>query len=294
MSANSRGSLDLFSTSQTKGAFSFVKSCASPVFCSYNAPYFAYQKEGKFYGVSQGCCNHWDCARCGLLRAKKEYGRIVNGIELLSKGRIIYFITITCRGSTLNLLSATQGYLGWMNRFLTACRTRAKREGQDWYYVQVTERQRRGHPHSHILTTYCPHDLRVGTKENWRHEGGVLVSKWVSCYRSDWLQEQSERSGLGSQYDISAVVSAAAASRYVAKYMFKPEMMQADFPKGWKRVRYSQSFPQLPERETNAFILLSTENWRKLAQVAAVIATDSEETKQTVLLNLRGHDVLVG
>ena len=188
---------------------------------------------------------------------------------------------------------AERNYLLWTNRFLTACRTKAKREGRDWYYVQVTEKQKRGHPHSHILTTFCPHDLREGEKDNWRHQGGILVNERVSCLRSDWLQSVCISAGLGSEYDVSRVKTAAAASRYVAKYMFKKTAFSADWPKGWKRVRYSQSFPQLPERETNAFVLLAQADWRKLASLAIVVTTDSENTKAEVLYHLRGHDILV-
>lgn len=289
------GSLDLFSTSQTKtGAFPVSVCDASSAICLYYAPYFAYKKEGKFYGVSQGCCNHWDCPRCGLLRAKQEYGRIVEGCLLLSKTRPLYFITVTCLGREISVHEATEKYLEWTNRFLTACRTKAKREGQEWYYVQVTEKQKRGHPHSHFLTTFSPNDLREGEKDNWRRKGGILVNERIPCLRSDWLQSIIISAGLGSQYDVSRVKTAAAASRYVAKYLFKPTIFTAVWPKGWKRVRYSQSFPQLPERETNAFVLLARSDWQKLASLATAIVTDSPQTKEQVLWELRGHDVLVG
>lgn len=288
-------SLDLFSTSQTKtGAFpAFAETCASAI-CLYHAPYFAYQKQGKFYGVSQGCCNHWDCPRCGVLRAKQEYGRIVEGALQLSKRHQIYFITLTCMGKEISVQQANTHYLEWTNRFLTACRVKAKREGQDWYYVQVTEKQKRGHPHSHILTTFECGDLVQGFVEKWKQVGGRLVIENKPALRSAWLSRQVILSGLGSQYDVSRVKTAAAASRYVAKYLFKNTMFSAHWPKGWKRVRYSQSFPQLPERETNAFVLLARADWQKLALLATAIVTDSELTKNQVLWELRGHDVLVG
>ena len=288
-------SLDLFSTSPTEGAFpdrGIVQSEA--LFCSYHAPYFAHQKEGKFYGVSQGCCNHWDCPRCGIQRAKQEYGRIVSGCQKLADTHKLYFITITCRGRSLSVNAAEQGYLTWTNRFLDACRIKAKRSEQDWYYVQVTEKQKRGHPHSHILTTFDPQDIYLGhvwKRDTW---GGVSKNFRNLALRSDWLAKAVANAGLGEQYDVSIVHSSAAASRYVAKYMFKDSMFGSHWKKGWKRVRYSQSFPQLPDRETNAFVLLSRADWRKLASLASTIVTDSEMTKKQVLWELRGHDVLVG
>jgi len=287
-------SLDLFSTSQTKRAFRFGETCASPVLCIYHAPYFAYQKEGRFYGVLQGSCNHWDCPKCGLQRAKYEYGRIVEGVQTLAKSYTIYFYTITCRGSDLSAKDAEENYLKWTNRFLSSARIKAKREGQDWYYVQVTEKQKRGHPHSHILTTFTPGDLYEGYTEKWRQIQGAMVCERIPALRSNWIAKTVTRSGLGSQYDISTVRTAAAASRYVAKYMFKDSMFGTHWPKGWKRVRYSQNFPKLPEKETSAFVLLSSADWGTLAGLASVVITDSPQTKTEVLYRLSGHDILVG
>jgi len=287
-------SLDLYSTSQTNECFSSLETGASSSLCSYHAPFFAYQKEGRFYGVLQGCCNHWDCPRCGIQRAKMEYGRIVAGIGELAKRGKILFLTLTCRGKEMSLSEAYAGYLAWTNRFLTSARSKAKRSNQDWYYVQVTEAQRRGHPHSHVLTTFNPGDLREGYKDNWIVKSGTLVKERLPCLRSEWIRSQVVRSGLGDQYDVSFVETPAAASRYVAKYMFKPSMMSAEYPKGWKRVRYSQNFPKLPSRATDAFVLLSRKDWERLAILAAVIACDSDFTKQEALYFLQGHDILVG
>jgi len=288
-------SLDLFSTSQTKSAFLFAETCAVPAQkCIYHAPYFAFQKEGRFYGVVQGCCNHWDCPRCGIQRAKMEYGRIVNGIETLSKTHLLFFITITCRGKSMSLEEAEVGYLEWTNRFITSARAKCKRQGKDWYYVQVTERQKRGHPHSHLLTTFDPGDTYEGSIEKWTISDGTPRLTLKPALRSEWLQRAVTLAGLGDQYDVSIVKTAAAASRYVAKYMFKPTMFTLAWPKGWKRVRYSQSFPQLPDKKTNAFVLLSAADWRKLASIAAAIYTDSPETKNECLYRLAGNDILVG
>lgn len=288
-------SLDQFSTSPKTGAFPVEGLRAAPLLnCSYNAPYFAYQKQGKFYGVSQGCCNHWDCPKCGQLRAKHEYGRIVNGITSIGEKTPIYFITVTCKGKGLSVADSERGYLEWTNRLLDNARARAKKFKQDWFYVQVTEKQKRGHPHSHILTTFNPMDTYSDWVYSKKYSDTEIEHLWKWKLRSDWLQKAVISAGLGEQYDISLVVTAKAASRYVAKYMFKEAMFQDHYPKGWKRVRYSQSFPQLPERETNAFVLLSRTDWQKLAGLAATIVTDSENTKSQVLWELRGHDVLVG
>ena len=283
--------LDLFSTSPTDA---LKDLCLSLPRCTYGAPYFAYQKTPARYGVVQGSCNHWDCPRCGIMVAKNHYGRIVEGCRTLAKDDDLWFITITCRGADLSVQEAEQHYLAWSSKFLDACYTKAKRYGDKWSYVQVTEKQKRGHPHSHILTTFNPHDIHQGTVEKWsRDNAGNLMLKHVPALRSDWLQRQCVRSGLGDQYDISQVQTVEAASRYVAKYMFKDSQFTTHFPKGWKRVRYSQSFPKLPEQKTDAFVLMSNDDWRHLARLAVVVDAYQGDAYETARYFLQNTDTIV-
>lgn len=288
--ANS-ASLDLFSTSPTKEDFC---SDFSSQKCSYNAPYFAYQAESKVWNVVQGNCHHWDCPKCGIGRAKQEYGRIVEGCRNLAKHGRLFFITITCKGRGLGVKEAEQKYLEWTNRFLDACRQRCKRSFQEWYYVQVTERQKRAHPHSHILTTFDPQDCVEGNVEKWEtsREGKRRKVK-IPALRSDWIQTQVHRSGLGEQYDISIVETVEGASRYVAKYLFKDSIFTTDWPPRWKRVRYSQSFPKLQERKTNAFVLLQHADWYRLAEVAVVVNAVGFEAFEEARNQLHFHDTIV-
>lgn len=283
--------LDLFSTSQTNKQ---NRKNQTAVFCAYNAPYFAYQIDLSKYGVTQGCCNHWDCPRCGEVRAKQEYGRIVSGVRELARTWPIYFITITCLGKEMGLDEAEKNYLGWTNVFLTAFRARVKRAGGQWCYVQVTERQKRGHPHSHILTTANPRDLYLGhvLKERTPNLYTPATAREIAL-RSDWLQTAVIRAGLGSQYDISIAASVEGTSRYVAKYLFKESIFTTDWPKGWKRVRYSQNFPKLPEKETDAFVLLSEADWRLLGKRADVVFVKDENIAPDVVYHLRKADTRV-
>lgn len=290
--------LDLFSTSPT-----LLRTCASDLgicipeiapYCDYNAPFFAHKIEGRRYGVTQGCCNHWDCPRCGQMRARREYGRMIEGIRKLSHHNTLFFITITCKGKEMSHEQAEAGYLEWTNRFLDACRQKCKRARGEWSYVQVTERQRRGHPHSHILTTFCPMDLRDGFVEKWtpdanNHNRMALVQ----VLRSEWLQKQVVKSGLGEQYDISFVESAEGASRYVAKYLFKQSMFETNWPKGWRRIRYSQSFPKWEREKTDCFVLLEAEDWKRLASLSVVVNVSDPNILADVQWNLKHHDVIV-
>lgn len=261
--------LDQFSTSPTKEDFCSDFSSRK---CAYNAPYFAYKVAGKTWAIVQGNCHHWDCPRCGIGRAKQEYGRIVEGCRTLAETSDLYFLTITCRGRGLGVREAEDKYLEWTNRFLDACRQRCKRAGGQWYYVQVTERQKRKHPHSHILTTFNVGDLYTGHVQKWNTDKqGKRKSEKVSALRSEWIAKAVKRAGLGEQYDVSRVEKVEGVSRYVAKYLFKDSIFTTDWPKGWKRVRYSQSFPKMEERKTDAMVLLTTEDWHSLARRAVVV-----------------------
>lgn len=289
--ANDNASLDLFSTSPTTALQERMASI-SP--CIYNAPYFAYCTEQKSWHVTQGNCHHWDCPRCGLGRAKQEYGRMVQGCKILAQKHQLYFITITCRGKEISSEYAEENYGKWTNRLLDACRARWKRADREWHYVQVTERQKRGHPHSHIITTFSPHDVTTTTVHHTKITPSGQPRDYISTrLRSNWFEGQIKRSGLGEQYDISRVESAEGASRYVAKYLFKPTIFTADWPKGWKRIRYSQGFPPATERETNAIVLLTQEDWYKLAQKAVVVTVATIDDYEEVKNRLHFHDTFV-
>lgn len=262
--------------------------------CIYNAPFFAYPTQGKVWRVTQGNCHHWDCPRCGLGRAKQEYGRMVEGCRNLAKNNSLYFLTITCRGKEITHEYAEQNYGEWTNRLLDACRIKSKRAGGQWHYVQVTERQKRMHPHSHFITTYAPHDLKTTlvrkqkTTESGQHK--VILSKVL---RSDWFESTLKRSGLGEQYDLTEVENAEAASRYVAKYLFKSTIFEAHWPKGWKRIRYSQGFPKQEKTESEAIVLLKTMDWVELSYRAIVVDCPDLDVYETVQTKMCGSDVII-
>jgi hypothetical protein len=202
--------------------------------------------------------------------------------ELAARHGNLWFITITCRGAGLSVVESEAGYTKWCNTFLTALRTDATRRGKEWHYAIVTERQKRGHPHSHILTTYEPRGIYLGWKADYKRHFGILRNEWKACLRSDWLQTRCVSAGLGEQYDISQTRNIKAASRYVAKYMFKDTALGVAWPKGWKRVRYSQSWPKLPDfgAENEAMALLGQEDWTVLGSRAAALQCTDEESYQ--------------
>lgn len=222
--------------------------------CTYAAPYIAIVDAEKSV-IIQACCNHWDCPRCGEMRAKHEYGRIVNGCLELAKSREMYFYTFTCRGRDLLLSDAQSAYGGWTNSLLSTMRARCKREAGYWAYCQVTERQKRGHPHSHLCMFWIPSDAKQKKDASGKP---YIYSKWFA--------KAHVRVGLGSQSKITPVGSVEATAKYIAKYLFKDTMFTT-MPKNWHRVRYSHSFPKLPVDEhplsENSFPLLTNQDWRR-------------------------------
>jgi len=291
--------LDLFSTSQTKqsGKGKNARKTDRQIYdeCVNNAPYFGYQIDGKKWGVVQGCCNDWNCPRCGQQRAREEYGRIVSGAREIGKQNDLFMMTITCRGKEMDYETAENGYLVWTNKLLTRLRMSYKRAGKKWAFASVTERQKRQHPHSHYLTTYCPPDAILVKKGERKYS---FIGRCYDVARHDTLQtEILERAcfecGLGWQYDLSELQSVEGASRYVAKYLFKETIFTDKWPKGWKRVRYSQNWPKLPEVKTDAILLLSNEDWGNLARKALIVTTWDDGAKRFVRSKLSHMDVII-
>jgi len=291
--------LDLFSTSQTKHRVKSnkAKNTDRRIYdeCVNNAPYFGYQIEGKKWGVVQSCCNDWNCPRCGQQRAREEYGRIVSGAREIGKDHKLYMLTITCRGKDVDYETAENSYLVWTNRLLSTLRMQAKRSGKVWTYASVTERQKRQHPHSHYLTTYCPDDAVLVQKGEGKFSyttGQTYVAKHTTL-QTAYLEKCCVEAGLGWQYDLSELESVEGASRYVAKYLFKETVFSTIWPKGWRRVRYSQNWPKLPEIKGEAMLLLSNNDWYELARKALIIKTKDDGAKELVKRKLSLADVII-
>ena len=292
-------SLDLFSTSQTKPRKPTKngRKTDRQIYdeCMNNAPYFGYQIDGKKWGIVQGCCNDWNCPRCGQQRAREEYGRIVVGARELGAKHNLYMMTITCRGKEMTYEDAENGYLVWTNKLLTRLRMSHKRTGKEWAYASVTERQKRQHPHSHYLTTYCPPDtvlVKAGERKHSFIDGRDYVARHDTL-QTELLERACFECGLGWQYDLSALQSVEGASRYVAKYLFKETVFTTVWPKGWRRVRYSQNWPKLPEVKTDAMLLLTNDDWNNLARKALIIKTKDDGAKAMAKLKLGLADVII-
>lgn len=223
-------------------------------FCPFGAPLFAIVW-GDRASIQQACCNHWECPVCGLLLAERARRRIIHGAEILSVCNTLFFWTLTCRGKEVSLAEAEENYYAWTHTLLDNAHKKAKRAGLSFVYVQVTERQKktRIHPHSHLITTFCPSDGVVTLDQGGRR---VIVSSWFS--------RANESAGLGSQHRITQIDSALAVAHYVAKYLDKQTMIDT-WPAHWRRVRYAREWPKLPEPTPDYCLpLLSRRDWEEL------------------------------
>lgn len=247
-------------------------------FCDNAAPFICYVDAHDRAHLVEGCCNDWTCGRCGLKRAKAEYGRMVEGARRLhAEGNTLHFLTLTCRGADMPLSTAERDYMKWTNRILSTMRADWKKRGGVWAYVQVTERQKRQHPHSHMITTFRPKDAATARK------GDILAHGQPArhdCLNSAWLVKACQRAGLGRMTDISEISSPVAVAVYVAKYLFK-DAMQTEWPKGWKRIRYSQSWPKLPEHKHSiAFPVMRPDDWLMVRALERTIWCDRDVTAE--------------
>lgn len=288
--------LDQFSTSQTSaseigGALRFEAEfqmeqsrAVQAETCENHAPYIFFVDHAGAAHLVQGCCNSWTCARCGQIRARKEYGRIVAGARSLHEdGHTLFFWTLTCRGKEMPKNTAESEYLLWTNRLFTAARTKASRAGEFWSYVQVTERQKRGHPHSHVINTYVPPDAILYEK------GALLPNGHFGKHQglwSEWFRSANTTAGLGTECDLSYIDNPVGVAVYVSKYLFK-DSMTTKFEKGWRRIRYSQSFPKLPEIDNaQAFPVVKMEDWKRMEALGKPVLSDSLYTYYAALARL--------
>lgn len=252
--------------------------------CENNAPYICFPDVNRKWHLVQGCCNSWQCPRCGQIRAREEYGRIVEGAKKLREaGHTLFFVTLTCVGKELDVKTSDDAYLTWTNRLLSTWRARTKKDDQYWCYVQVTERQKRGAAHSHMITTCYPTDAKAYKKGSLLPNGSYAKH---DCLFSLWFMKKNISAGLGKMTDCTKIESAVGVAVYVSKYLFK-EAQQTLWPKGWKRVRYSHNWPKLEDKSNpDAFPVIRYNDWLKVKALGVAVHADTNDTYETALARL--------
>lgn len=255
--------------------------------CANHAPFIAYQVDSGAWYLAQGCCNSWQCPRCSTIRAKHEYGNIVHGAKTLAIEHKLWLVTLTMRGKELNLDTADDEYYTLTNRLFAAWRAETKRHLGHWCYVQVTERQKRGAAHSHVICTMAPQDIKPYSAGQKLPSGAIAKR---DCYFSTWLMKRAESAGLGRMIDISLVDNPHGVGSYVAKYLFK-DIQTHIWPRHWKRIRYSRNWPKVQHESSAsaAFPVIRAPDWnrvRELPLVRAVDNTSYEKALAALCLNV--------
>ena len=252
-------------------ALEYVAKKSQEIACKNNAPHIVV-KTPAGWRVYQGCCNSWNCPRCGLIRARKERDDIAMGAQKwIDQGYQLYLMTLTCPGEGYTVEEGEREWYVNSTKFLNAVRNRIKRSGGAWSYACVTERQKRGHPHAHYIVISLPPDASP-----YKH-GEVLPDGRIAdgdILWSQFISDQTVRSGLGWVYDVREIDHAGAVISYVTKYLFKSLMVQS-FPKGWRRVRYARNWPRRPKQQAGeGFPLLRRSDWKKLGSLGESVRCD--------------------
>lgn len=177
---------------------------------------------GKLYPLR---CKRWDCPTCAKLNSLDLAIRVVEGIKQFRRqGRQLQFITLTAWGRyTANPQLAYTELPKWWDTFRKKIQRAAKKRGEAKpEYAAFIEVQKRGVPHLHAIVTMPGMSKRA-------------FKQWAIS------------SGWAHQADIEPVKSSAA-GWYVAKYVSKgggQEVGDKALPKGYRRVRFSQLWPEV-------------------------------------------------
>jgi len=138
--------------------------------------------------------------------------------EFQAAGFRVDFVTITSH-EKLATFAATEyvWQIAW-SKLYDALKRRARR----LEYMIVPERHKDGRMHVHAL--------------------------WTAEVSQKWLKDNARKRGLGYMSKVKFVDNQSSAARYVTKYIGKD--IGEDAPKGFRRVRTSQNWTQIPEPVT--------------------------------------------
>lgn len=163
-------------------------------------------------------CKCYACEQCRDAIRRVHQARIIYGAKEYAPwaGLRWSFVTLTAHEKTREFKKSLELF----QRALPLWRKRMKRRYGDFGYVLVFEQHKSGAVHAHLL---------------------------INCSVSKkWVRRHARAVGLGYMADVQRLHAAAAAGKYVSKYISK-SLADAKFPKRFKRVRYSHNWPELPK-----------------------------------------------
>lgn len=174
---------------------------------------FGKHKEHKKWILCNADCDSWRCPECADKMLRLHQLRIIEASGVTLKGKWT-FVTITAsehsRGFEKSLINLKQGW--------TKLTERLRRKNGTRHYVLMHEKHADGTLHIHML--YNAH----------------LTKKW--------LKSACRACKMGYKADSQVLKDAKASGKYVTKYLTKAIGQGDEFPKRFKRVRYSVGFPK--------------------------------------------------
>jgi hypothetical protein len=188
-------------------------------------------------------CKVWGCEQCAKAMAYDHKRRIAEGIREI--GGLWWFITITAHEDAKNTYSSLKN----IENGFTRLTERLRRKHGTKHYVITHELHDDGRVHAHMLYN-CDSPF-------WELHYAPLRKKQKSPKR---LQDHTRECGMGYIVDCRIVTDNERAVGYVAKYISKSMALTA-FPKRFKRVRYSVSFPK-NNTKSNDMVWQTLENDR--------------------------------
>jgi len=161
-------------------------------------------------------CKMWDCPVCGPKNAYKARLRASVGYErFVEAGRRFDFLTVTPHERLTASASIPIMSTAW-----NKLNVRIKRASQETFdYFLIPELHKSGKCHFHAL-------VNVELKKKW------------------W-KDNARACGMGYQNDLQEVNEIGGVGGYLTKYLAKM-LQSSNFPKGFRRIRASHSWPALP------------------------------------------------
>lgn len=184
----------------------------------------AYNQKAQYVIFFRPRCKMWGCPACAQINARLWAARAHHGASsYVELGRRLHFLTLTSHEK----LDASATLEVWPHAW-KKLHTRAVREGGKQAYLMIPERHKDGRLHMHALTTW-----NLGSR---------------------WWKDNARECGLGFMAEEEEARTPGGAASYVTKYISKT-LADTMWPPGWRRVRTSRDWPQLPE-------LAKPEGWR--------------------------------
>lgn len=185
-------------------------------------------------------CKMWECPHCANVKAKVWSSRVRIAVNM-DKQADWHFVTITIDEKSGILDRQIEIFRSAWDRLSKRLR---RAVGRDLTYVQIPELSPEKHRlHAHMIADW---DFQRDTSA-LRKRTNRLTGQTEWYWYSKFLHDHLKPSGLGYIYDIQPLESVDQAASYCSKYIGKG--LSERFPSGFRRVRTSQNFPDVPKTD---------------------------------------------